>query len=164
MYGVSHKGHVSKPPVPEEREANRLHGEAVNKKKDAAKQAATRKRERKEKHEKECKIALAEGRPRPARPESTEEEDSSDVELNFLDDDEVVMGAGVLLPVAGGGDPCPVMGMDDLLPAAGVGDLHLATGVGDLRSVLAAGSSTSNPGASLASPSVAVEPSPPAPR
>ena len=82
---VSHKGHVSKPPVPEVREANRLHGEAVKKKKDAAKQAATRKRERKEKHEKECKIALAEGRPRPTTPESTEEEDSSDVELNFSD-------------------------------------------------------------------------------
>ena len=62
---VSHKGYVSKPPVPEEREAYRLHGEAVKKKKDAAKQAATRKRERKEKHEKECKIALTDGRPRP---------------------------------------------------------------------------------------------------
>ena len=92
--GVSHKGHVSKPPVPEEREANRLHGEAVKKKKDAAKDAATRKRERKERHDKECKIAHAEGRPRPATPESTEEEDSSDVELNFSDDDEAVTGAG----------------------------------------------------------------------
>ena len=89
----SHKGHVSNPPVPEEREANRLHGEAVKKKKDAVKQATTRKRERKEKHEKECKIALAEGRLRPATPESTEEEDSSDVEINFSDDDKVVTGA-----------------------------------------------------------------------
>ena len=93
MQRVSHKGYVSKPPVPEEREAYRLHGEAVKKKKDAAKQAATRKRERKEKHEKECKIALVEERPRPATLESTEEEDSSDVELNFSDDDEVVTGA-----------------------------------------------------------------------
>ena len=91
--GVSHKGHVSKPPVPEECEANCLHREAVKKKKDSVKQAATRKRERKEKHEKECKIALAEELPRPATPESTEEEDSSDVELNFSDDDEVVTGA-----------------------------------------------------------------------
>jgi len=91
---VSHKGHVSKPPVPEKRKANRLHGEAVKKKKDAAKDTATRKRERKERHEKECKIAHAEGRPRPATPESTEEEDSSDVELNFSDDDEAVTGAG----------------------------------------------------------------------
>ena len=91
--GVSHKGHVSKPPVPEECEANCLHREVVKKKKDAVKQAATRKREMKEKHENECKIALVEGRPRPTTPESTEEEDSSDVELNFSDDDEVVTGA-----------------------------------------------------------------------
>ena len=66
----------------------------MKKKKDAVKQAATRKRERKEKHEKECKIALAEGRSRPATPKSTEEEDSSDVELNFSDDNEAAMGAG----------------------------------------------------------------------
>jgi len=58
---VSHKGHVSKPPVPEEREANNLHGEAVKKKKDTAKDTATRKRETKERHAKECKIADAEG-------------------------------------------------------------------------------------------------------
>jgi len=101
---VSHKGYVSKPPVPEEREAYRLHGEAVKKKKDVAKQAATRKRERKEKHEKECKIALAEGRPRPATPESTEEEDSSDVELNFSDDDKVVTCAESPSAYRGAGD------------------------------------------------------------
>jgi hypothetical protein len=100
---VSHKGHVSKPPVPEEREANCAHGEAVKKKKDAAKDAATRKRERKERHAKECKIAEAEGAPRPATPESTEEEDSSDVELNFSDDDEAATGA-VSPPVYGGAD------------------------------------------------------------
>jgi hypothetical protein len=85
---VSHKGHVSKPPIPEEREANRLHGEAVKKKKDAAKDAATRKRERKERHARECKIVEAEVALRPTMPESTEEEDSLDVELNFSDDDE----------------------------------------------------------------------------
>jgi len=99
---VSHKGYVSKPPVPEEREAYRLHGEAVKKKKDVARQAATRKRERKEKHEKEC-IALAEELPRPATPESTEEEDSSDVELNFSDDDEVVTGVESLPAYLGAG-------------------------------------------------------------
>ena len=66
----------------------------MKKKKDAVKQAVTRKRERKEKHEKECKIALAEGRPWPATPESTEEEDSTNVELNFSDDDEGATGAG----------------------------------------------------------------------
>ncbi|XP_039778502.1 uncharacterized protein LOC120645836 [Panicum virgatum] len=92
--GVSHKGYTSKPPVPEEREINHLHREAVKKKKDAAEEVAARKRTRKEKHEKECKIAHAEGKPRPATPESTEEEDSSDVELNFSDDDEAATGAG----------------------------------------------------------------------
>ena len=66
----------------------------MKKKKDAAEEAAARKRKRKEKHEKECKIARAEGKPRPATPESTEEEDSSDVELDFSDDDEAVTGAG----------------------------------------------------------------------
>ena len=40
LQGVSHKGHVSKHPAPEEREANRLHGEAVKKKKDAVEEAA----------------------------------------------------------------------------------------------------------------------------
>ena len=94
LQGVSHKGYTSKPPVPEEREVNRLHGEAVKRKKDAAKEAATTMRKRKEKHEKECKIARAEGKPRPATPESTEEEDSSDAELNFSDDDDAATGAG----------------------------------------------------------------------
>ena len=92
---MSHRGYTSRPPVPEEREANRLHVEAVKKQKDAAEAAAARKRKRKEKHDKTCKIAHTEGKPRPATPESTEEEDSSDVELNFseLDDDEAVTGA-----------------------------------------------------------------------
>ena len=63
--------------------------------------------------------------------------------------------AGVLLHVAGGGNLCPVTGVDNLLPAAGVGDL---------RSVLAGCGSTSDPGVSLASPSVTVISSPPAPR
>ena len=103
MQGVSHKGYVSKPPIPEEREANRLGDKAVKRRKEAAKDAATRKRERKEKHEKECKIAHAEGAPRPATPESTEEEDSSDVELNFSDDDEVVTGAESLPAYRGAG-------------------------------------------------------------
>ena len=63
-----------RPPVPEEREVNRLHAEAVKKQKDAAEEAAARKRKRKEKHDKACKIAHAEGKPRPTTPESTEEE------------------------------------------------------------------------------------------
>ena len=91
---MSRKGYTSKPPVPEEREVNRLHGEAMKKQKDAAKEAAARKRKRKEEQAKVCKIAHAEGKSRPATPESTEEEDSSDAELNFSDDDEVATGAG----------------------------------------------------------------------
>ena len=43
LQGVCHKGYTSKPPVPEEREVNRLHAEAVTKQKDAAEAAATRK-------------------------------------------------------------------------------------------------------------------------
>ena len=45
--GVSHKGYTSKPPIPEEREVNRLHGEAVKKKKDVVEEATARKRKRK---------------------------------------------------------------------------------------------------------------------
>ena len=55
--------------------------------------AAARKWKRKEKHDKVCKIAHAEGKTRPATPESTEE-DSSDAELNISDDDEAATGAG----------------------------------------------------------------------
>ena len=70
---MSRRGYTSRPPVPEEREVNRLHAEAVKKQKDAAEAAAARKRKRKEKHDKACKIAHAEGKPRPTMPESTEE-------------------------------------------------------------------------------------------
>ena len=65
----------------------------MKKQKDAAEAAAARKRKRKEKHDKACKIAHAEGKPRPATPESTkEEEGSSDAEINFSDDDEEATG------------------------------------------------------------------------
>ena len=50
MQGVSHKGYVSKLPVPEEHQANCLRDEAAKKKKDAVKKAADRKRGMKEKH------------------------------------------------------------------------------------------------------------------
>ena len=63
---MSLRGYTSRPPVPEEREVNRLHAEAVKKQKDAAEAAAARKRKRKEKHDKACKITHAEGKPRPA--------------------------------------------------------------------------------------------------
>ena len=72
---MSRRGYTSRPPVPEECEVNRLHAEAMKKQKDAAVKADTRKRKRKEKHEKACKIAHAEGKPRPATPKSTEEEE-----------------------------------------------------------------------------------------
>ena len=82
-----------RPPVSEEREVYRLHAEAVKKRKEAAEAAADKKRRRKEKHDKACKIARAEGKPRPATPESTdEEEDTSDAEANLLGDDEVAIG------------------------------------------------------------------------
>ena len=49
-------------------------------------------------------IAHAEGKPRPTTPESTEEEDSSDAELNFSDDDEAATGAGSPPVYRGAGD------------------------------------------------------------
>ena len=76
----------------------------MKKKKDAAEEAAARKRKRKEEHAKACKIAHAEEKPWPATPESTEEEDSSDVELNFSDDEEAATGAGSPPVYRGAGD------------------------------------------------------------
>ena len=46
------KCHPSRPPIPEEREVNRLHAEVVKKRKEAAEAAAERKRKRKAKHDK----------------------------------------------------------------------------------------------------------------
>ena len=54
LQGLSRKGYVSKPPLPEARKSNRLHAEAVKKRKDAAKETVARKRERKENHDKAC--------------------------------------------------------------------------------------------------------------
>ena len=95
MQGVGRKCHPSRPPIPEEREVNRLHAEVVKKRKEAAEAAADRKMRRKEKHDKECKIARAEGKPRPATPESTseEEEDASDAEAYLSGEDEAATGA-----------------------------------------------------------------------
>ena len=95
MQGLSHKGYVSKPPLPEAREANRLHAEAVKKWKDEAKAKAARKREREEEHKKACARTRREGLPPPPTPESTEEEDSSSggVDFSESDDFEMVMGA-----------------------------------------------------------------------
>ena len=122
LQGVSHKGYVSKPPIPEECEANRLCDEAVKRRKDAARDAATRKRERKERHEKECKVTDAEGAPRPATPESSEEEDSSDIVPNFSesDDDEAVTGVDSppAYRGAGGEDAMVTLGEARLTPGS----------------------------------------------
>ena len=66
----------------------------VKKWKEAAEAAAERKRKRKAKHDKACKIARVEGKPQPATPESTdEEEDTSDAEANLPGDVEAATGA-----------------------------------------------------------------------
>ena len=83
------KCHPSRPLVPEERQINRLHAEAVKRRKDAAEAKAERKRKRKARHDKACQLARAEGKPQPATPESTEEdeEEASDAEDHALRSD-----------------------------------------------------------------------------
>ena len=80
---------TSKPPVAEQRLINRLHAEKMKRRKDAAEAKVERKRKRKAKHDKACKLARAEGKPRPATPESTEEdeEEASDAEDHSLGGD-----------------------------------------------------------------------------
>ena len=89
------KCHPSRPPVPEERQINRLHAEKLKRRKDAAEAKTERKRKRKAKHDKACKIVRADGKPRPATPESTdeEEEEASDAEGHLLGDDGAAAGA-----------------------------------------------------------------------
>ena len=77
MQGLSYKGYVSKPPLPEVRATNRLRGQEEKKRKDEAKATAHRKRERREAHEKECIRREKEGLSPLTTPKSTEEEDSS---------------------------------------------------------------------------------------
>ena len=55
------KCHPSRPPVPEDRQMNRLHAEKLKRRKDAVEAKAERKRKRKAKHDKACKIARSEG-------------------------------------------------------------------------------------------------------
>ena len=82
---------ISKPPVPEQRLINRLHSEKMKRRKDAteAKVERKRKRKRKARHDKACKLARAEGKPQPATPESSEEdeEEASDAEDHALRSD-----------------------------------------------------------------------------
>ena len=90
------KCHPSRPPVPEERQINRLHAEKLKRQKDAAEVKAERKRKWNAKHDKACKIARSEGKPRPATPESMdeeEEEEASDAEGHLLGDDGSAAGA-----------------------------------------------------------------------
>ena len=73
---------TSRPPAPEQRLINRLHAEKMKRRKDAAEAKAERKRKRKARHDKACQLARAEGKPRPATPESSkdDEEEASDAE------------------------------------------------------------------------------------
>ena len=98
---MSRRCHPSRPPIPEEREVNRLHAEVVKKQKEAAEAAAERKRKRNAKHDKACKLARAEGKPRPAMPESSEEEEeeASDAEDHAPRGDEEGTSPPTVLPV-----------------------------------------------------------------
>ena len=121
MQGVSRRCHPSRPPIPEEREVNRLHAEAVKKRKEAAEAAADKKRRRKEKHDKVCKIALAEGKSRPATPESTDdEEDTSDTEVNLPGDDEAATGADSPPIYQGAGDEDTPVTLREARPTPGL--------------------------------------------
>ena len=121
MQGVSRRCHPSRPPIPEEHEVNRLHEEAVKKRKDAAEAAADRKRKRKEKHDKVCKIARTEGKPRPAMPESTdEEEDTSDAEVNLPGDNEAATGADSPPVYQGAGDEDAPVTLREVRPTPGL--------------------------------------------
>ena len=80
---------TSKHPVPEQRQINRLHAEKMKRWKDAAEAKVERKRKRKARHDKTCKLARAEGKPQPATPKSSEEdeEEASDAEDHALRSD-----------------------------------------------------------------------------
>jgi len=86
---------TSKLPVTEQRQINRLHAEKMKRWKDAAEAKAERKRKRKAKHDKVCKLARVEGKPRPATPESSEEdvEVASDAEDHSPRGDGEAVGA-----------------------------------------------------------------------
>ena len=92
---MSRRCHSSRPPIPEKCEVNHLHAEVVKKQNEAAEAAAERKRKRKSRHDKACKISRAEGKPRPATLESTdeEEEDASDAEAHLPGGGEAATGA-----------------------------------------------------------------------
>ena len=86
---------TSKPAVPEQHQINRLHAEKMKRRKDAAEAKVERKGKRKARHDKACKLARAEGKPRPATPESSEEDEevASDAEDHALRGDGEAAGA-----------------------------------------------------------------------
>ena len=95
----------SRPPIPEEREVNRLHAEVVKRWEEAVEAAAERKRKRKAKHDKACEIVRVEGNPRLATPESTDEgEDASDAEAHLPGGGEAATGADYPLVYEEAGD------------------------------------------------------------
>ena len=149
---MSRRCHPSRPPIPEEREVNRLHAEVVKKRKEAVEAAVERKRKRKEKHDKACKIARAEGKPRPATPESTDEEDTSDAEVNLPGEDEAATGADSPPVYQEAGDedapatphearPAPGLSADPPLLGVEQRSPMLAAGRGSLAPAVGAGSS-----------------------
>ena len=93
----------------------------MKKRKDAAEAAADRKRKRKEKHGKACKIARAEGKLRPATPESTDEkEDASNAEVNLPGDDEAATGADSPPVYQGAGDEDTPVTLREARPTPGL--------------------------------------------
>ena len=95
---------ISKPPVPEQRLINRLHAEKMKRRKDATEAKVERKRKRKAEHDKARKLARAEGKPQPATPESSEE----DEEVASDDEDHAPRGDGE----AAGASPPPTYEWD----------------------------------------------------
>ena len=122
---MSHKGYVSKPLLPDVREANHLRVVADKKRKDEAKAKAARKRQRKDDHDKACARAQREGIPPPSMPESTEEEDSLTGGVDFSKSDDFGMVTGASPPPAqrGAGVEASTMTLGErrLVPATLVG-------------------------------------------
>ena len=105
----------------------------MKKRKDEAEATTERKRKRKEKHDKACKIARAEGKPRPATPESTDdEEEASDAEVHPPGDDDAPATPHEARPAPELSADPPLVGMERRLPtpAAGRGSPTPAVGGG----------------------------------
>jgi len=113
LQGLSHKGYVSKTPLPEVRDVNRLHVQE-EKRKDAAKATALRKGLRREAQEKENRRREREDLSPETTPESTPEESSSSGGVDFSESEDFKMETF--------GSPPPVQqrpGGEDSASAAG---------------------------------------------